>query len=219
MAKGYIYILTNESFHRSDWIKIGYSTDVAKRVKQLSNTSVPKPFKVYATYELPDESCASSDKQLHGLILSLDPSLKIDESREFFEMEPESAYAILYAIARIHGREEKLIDGPGRKEFLASASFEKASPRSLPRMDWCMEQGLISVGDKVHLRGFEEAVATVVDEKRVNYNGAIMSYNVFGCTVTGWCAIQIYNFLVVNDEDYTIGQKRESRMKELNMLD
>ena len=31
---GYIYVLTNESFHRDNWVKIGYAEDVEKRVKE-----------------------------------------------------------------------------------------------------------------------------------------------------------------------------------------
>ena len=52
--KGYIYILTNESFNRSNWVKIGYSEDVEKRVNELSNTSVPKPFVFPRVLKLPD---------------------------------------------------------------------------------------------------------------------------------------------------------------------
>ncbi|PWK93487.1 GIY-YIG nuclease family protein [Hallerella porci] len=33
---GFIYVLTNESFHKANWIKIGYAEDVDKRVKDLS---------------------------------------------------------------------------------------------------------------------------------------------------------------------------------------
>lgn len=43
---GYIYVLTNESFHRENWIKIGYAEDVEKRVKELSGTAVPLPYEV-----------------------------------------------------------------------------------------------------------------------------------------------------------------------------
>ena len=50
---GYIYVLTNESFHRENWIKIGYAEDVDRRVRELSNTSVPLPYEVYCTYEIP----------------------------------------------------------------------------------------------------------------------------------------------------------------------
>ena len=35
---GYIYIFTNESFHKNNWIKIGYTTNIEKRLKDLSNT-------------------------------------------------------------------------------------------------------------------------------------------------------------------------------------
>ena len=28
---GFIYVLTNESFHKANWIKIGYAEDVDKR--------------------------------------------------------------------------------------------------------------------------------------------------------------------------------------------
>ena len=36
MAKekvGYIYILTNEAFHKSNWVKIGYTENLEQRLK------------------------------------------------------------------------------------------------------------------------------------------------------------------------------------------
>ena len=106
---GYIYVLTNESFHRENWIKIGYATDVAKRVKELSNTSVPFPYEIYCTYEIPRiEGTKDPDKLLHDIIMSLNPSLRISPNREFFEMQPWDAYEMLSAIAKMHGRSDKL---------------------------------------------------------------------------------------------------------------
>lgn len=32
----FIYVLTNENFHKDNWVKIGYDVDVEKRVKELS---------------------------------------------------------------------------------------------------------------------------------------------------------------------------------------
>ena len=32
---GYIYVLTNESFHRDNWIKIGYADGVDRTVREL----------------------------------------------------------------------------------------------------------------------------------------------------------------------------------------
>lgn len=106
---GFIYVLTNESFHRENWIKIGYAEDVNKRVKELSGTSVPLPYEVYCTYEIPRIVGAKDpDKLLHDLITKLNPSLRISPNREFFEMLPTDAYDMLVAIAQMHGRLEFL---------------------------------------------------------------------------------------------------------------
>ena len=107
---GYIYVLTNESFHRDNWIKIGYAEDVEKRVKQLSGTAVPLPYEVYCTYEIPRiERVKDPDKLIHDIISRINPDLRITENREFFEMYPWDAYGMLFAIAQIHGRTDKLI--------------------------------------------------------------------------------------------------------------
>ena len=105
---GYIYVLTNKSFHRDNWIKIGYTDDVDKRVKELSGTAVPLPFEVYCTYEVPKINGKDPDKWLHDLIAKLNPGLRISQNREFFEMFPWDAYDMLNAIAQIHKNTEKL---------------------------------------------------------------------------------------------------------------
>ena len=61
MAKGVIYILTNPSF--PDYVKIGYATDIEKRLKQLNRSeTIPFAFRVYAIYEV-DKGL--TDKELH----------------------------------------------------------------------------------------------------------------------------------------------------------
>ena len=104
---GYIYILTNEAFHKSNWVKIGYTVNIEQRLKSLYNTSVPTPFEVYATYEVPASS-GIADKEVHKLIQKLNPELRLTENREFFEIEPWDAYDLLEAMAKIHGRTDKL---------------------------------------------------------------------------------------------------------------
>lgn len=104
--KGYIYVLTNKAFSGHDWVKIGFATDVEARRRQLSNTSVPYPYEVYATYEVnPKENL---DKVLHKLIQTLNPQLRLTSNREFFIMKPEAAYEILKCMAVIHGTTDKL---------------------------------------------------------------------------------------------------------------
>ena len=77
--------------------------------------------------------------------------------------------------------------------------------------------GLIKVGDRVFIKGNEDEVATVIDDKKVNYNGEEMSYNTFGCKIMGWKTIQIYSFLITEGETKTLGQKRQEKMEELGL--
>ena len=99
MAKGYIYIMTNQALG-NDIVKIGYAKNVENRRKLLSTTALPFEYEVYATYET---SGNLEDKKLHKLIDNLNPDLRVAKNREFFIMTPEDAYELLEAIAIISG--------------------------------------------------------------------------------------------------------------------
>lgn len=111
MAKNFIYIFTNPSF--SKYVKIGSVTDPQKRLNDAnSSTWTPKAFRLYGTYETAGEN---ADKILHKLIERLDDELRVSDvvkgherKREFFEMSPEKAWAILEDIATISGTEKRL---------------------------------------------------------------------------------------------------------------
>ena len=111
MKKGVIYILTNPSF--PDFIKIGYATDIEKRLRQLNRSeTIPFAFRVYAIYEVDSEL---TDKELHKLIDSLNPDLRTIETfdgkervKEFFAMSPEDGYSLLESIAKISGTSDRL---------------------------------------------------------------------------------------------------------------
>lgn len=109
--KGVIYILTNPSFPQL--VKIGYADDVESRVKILNNNpGLPYSFRIYATYEV-DERL--EDLKIHGIIDKLNPTLRCQEEingkarvREFFVMEPTTAYQIFEAMAEISGTLDRL---------------------------------------------------------------------------------------------------------------
>ena len=108
---GCIYILTNPSF--KDYVKIGYATNLEKRLKQLNRSeTIPFAFRAYAIYEV-DKPL--TDKELHKLIDRLNPDLRTIDNfdgkervKEFFLMSPEDAYAILESIAKISGTIDRL---------------------------------------------------------------------------------------------------------------
>ena len=94
--KGYVYILTNDSF-REDWVKIGRSSrPVDVRSKELDNTAVPLPFKIYATIQT--TKYTNVERIVHKQIDRL-TDLRIRQNREFFDVEPSQALDILLDLA------------------------------------------------------------------------------------------------------------------------
>ena len=88
---------------------------------------------------------------------------------------------------------------------------------SLPKMDKLIEFGLINKGDKIYLTlKPDESVATLIDEKYVDFNGEKLTLNEWGCRVTGWQSIRIYAYVAIVGEIETLHQKRLSFIQEHN---
>lgn len=160
---GYIYILTNKSF-RDNCIKIGYSVDVERRVKDLSGSGLPYDYEIYCTYEIP--ASQKADKSLHRLIQMLNPNLRITPNREFFDISPELAYKMFEEMAAMHGREDKL------KLYKDDAidigeSHKKGEPFSFTKCQ-------IPVGSEIVYIHDESITARVVDDRKIEYQGEIM---------------------------------------------
>lgn len=73
-------------------------------------------------------------------------------------------------------------------------------PRArLMRTEEMVEKGLLPVGTKLSIKDRPESTATVIDGKTVEFRGERMSYNRWGCQVTGWPSIRIYSFALLPD--------------------
>ena len=96
MPKGYVYILTNPSFPKL--VKIGRTNNVEARLKQLNNTSVPLPYKLFAVLET--EEYLDAEKYVHNEIDILTKS-RINKNREFFNISPEKVARIFENFAKI----------------------------------------------------------------------------------------------------------------------
>ena len=221
---GYIYILKNPSF--TNYVKIGYSTDVERRVKELNRSSAtPFAFRLYAKYKV---NRKLEDKDIHNIIDILNPNLRaVDDVdgkkrvREFFEMSPEHAYEIFRCIAKINGLEDNLIlVEPTIEQNQEEEEANKIKTRTiLPKMDWLINNGIVNIGDKVYIISHPEEIAEIIDEENVKYKNKIMSFNKFGCEITGWKAIQIYTYMKILDgPSETLSELREKKMMELGMI-
>jgi hypothetical protein len=88
MSNGYVYILTNQSI--PEQLKIGMTTrDSRERARELSNTSVPTPFKV--AFELFCEDCKLLESQLHHELADF----RVSNNREFFRYPLDKAINLL----------------------------------------------------------------------------------------------------------------------------
>ena len=161
--KGFIYILTNKSF-KDNCIKIGYSTNVEKRVKDLSGSGLPYDYEIYSTYEIP--ASQKADKALHRLIHMLNPNLRITPNREFFDIAPDVAYKMFEEMAAMHGREDKL-KLYKNEEIDKEESHKKGSPFSFAKCQIPIDSYIVYIND-------ETITARVVDDRKVEYNGEIM---------------------------------------------
>lgn len=221
---GFIYILTNPSFPQ--YVKIGYANDIETRLNQLNRSEcIPFAFRVYAYYKVPKRL---SDTEIHKIIDTLNPNLRAidningkERKREFYELSADDAYEILLGIAKINGTEENVVlVEPSAQELQEEKQAEQGRVKTyLPRMGWLIEQKLVNIGDKVYIINHPEEVAEIVDKDNVIYKGRKLSFNKFGCEVTGWKAIQTYSFMkVVGGSDYTLSELRAHKMSELGML-
>ncbi len=220
---GVIYIMKNPSF--PDYIKIGYSDNPYDRLTKLNEKSaVPFAFRLYAYYKV---NRRLTDVEVQHIIDKLNPALRAidfidgkERKREFFAMSAEDAYDILYCIAKINCLEDNLVlVEPTEKEMEdEDEATTRRKTTQLPKMDWLIEQGIINIGDEVYLINHPEEIAVVVDSKNVVYKGEKMSFNQFGCGVTGWKAIQIYAFMKKVGGTKVLAKLREEKMAELGML-
>lgn len=168
---GVIYILVNPAF--PNLVKIGYAKNIVSRLKSLnSNSGLPDPFHVYATYKVKKKL---EDLKLHALIDSLDSNLRHTKNREFYEMSPEKAYGILSAIAQINGDESLLVFDPLKDPFIEPEDEQgivACEPHKRAKEKLTFEMLGIPVGSVLVYKNDHSITAkTVNDQSTVEYEG------------------------------------------------
>ena len=178
MEQGVIYILTNLSF--PDYIKIGYATDLERRLRQLNRSeTIPFAFRAYAIYEVESNL---TDLVFHDLIDRLNPDLRSIETcdgrerkREFYAMSPEDAYGLLECIAKISGTEARLkkLTPEGHETLDEEMANEIA--REARRGPFRFSKYGIPVGAKIKYINDPSIEVVVVDDRHVSYKGVTTS--------------------------------------------
>ena len=188
--KGVIYILTNPSFPA--YVKIGYADNVERRLQELNRSEcIPFSFRVYATYQV---NTRLSDKSVHAIIDKLNPNLRAIEvekgkkrTREFYAMTAEDAYLILEAIAEIHGCVDKLQKiAPNIAEKIEEREAKEIETENKARSNnFTFSEWKIPMGATLHYKKDESITCTVVDERRVEFEGEKMYLTGLARTLLG----------------------------------
>lgn len=139
-------------------------------------------------------------------------------------MDALDAFSILEAIAEMHGLKENLVlveptVEEQEKEDEAQEIRTKRSVTLLPKMDWLIEQGIVHIGDEIYVINHPDEKAIIIDHENVNYKQEVMSFNQFGCKVTGWKSIQCYAWMKIVGNNDVLSDLREKKMRELGMIE
>ena len=189
MKKGVIYILTNPSF--PDYIKIGYARDLEKRLKQLNRSeTIPFAFRAYAVYEVDSEL---TDKELHKLIDTLNPDLRTIETfdgkervKEFYAMSAEDAYGLLECIARISGTTANLKRMKPEGHEILDEQIAEEVRETARRGPFRFSECGIPVGAKIVFSEDPTIIATVIDDRRIEYDGETTSVSALAQKIKGF---------------------------------
>jgi hypothetical protein len=156
-----VYLLTNPTM--PDLVKIGRTTDLESRLRQLSTHSgVPVPFECFYACEVADS--VKVEKALHDAF----GDHRINSRREFFRLNPDRAVAILELVT--------IKDAT----LAAEVAEDQAELDALHREQTRREQFRFSMvdiapGSVLTFSKDELITATVVDDKRIDFQGEITS--------------------------------------------
>lgn len=193
---GCIYILYNESY--PNHVKIGFSSDVVRRMKDLYTTGVIHPFHCYAIYKVKRRL---ADKDLQEIFCQLAPNIREVPNREFYQMGCEDAYLLLQRIAKISGTEELLIKNPFQDTYFenppqmhmkgSTETQERGSENKeeipnrkarAPQTTWAMLD-IAEGAELVFLKDENIKVVTVGSMSSVRYNGEVYSLSTVAQTL------------------------------------
>lgn len=156
-----VYILTNEAM--PSFIKVGTTRQpIEVRLQQLYTSGVPVPFECY--YAGVVEQAKNVEKRIHRAF----DVFRVNKNREFFEIDAEAAADIVRMVAiRDATPGEDFVEVPEDK--VAMDRLEKRAER--------FNFSMLGIRPGTELAFSEDDIITcrVVDNRQVDFNGAIMS--------------------------------------------
>jgi hypothetical protein len=155
-----VYVLSNPAFDR--YVKVGRTIDLAQRLRQLDNTSIPLPFRCEFAIEVDDE--VEAERLVHQAFADV----RVRSSREFFEIDPQRVIAAL----KLTGGK----DVTPKEDVAEDAEGIEALERTVAkRRSYSFDDAHVSVGDVLVYTRDESVTATVVADRKIEFEGDVIS--------------------------------------------
>ena len=177
---GIVYVLTNPGM--PGLVKIGKTINMRARLNTLFSTSVPLPFILHYAAEV------ENAKELEHSLFEVFSDKRVNNRREFFEVEPERVVAAIRIANGISVREDhKVRDGEDDttetisvgitdEDIKARDKEAQAQAKAQRRTNFRFEDLGIPIGAELTFSRNRELKATVVDNKsKVEFEGEEMS--------------------------------------------
>jgi hypothetical protein len=157
---GIVYVLSNLAF--DNYVKVGRTVDLEQRLKQLDNTSVPLPFRCVFAIEVDDEVAVGR------LVHQAFADVRVRTTREFFEID---AQRVISALKLTNSKDVT------PKEDIAEdeESIEALERTVAKRKSYNFSDAHVNVGDVLTYVKDDAVTATVVADKKVEFEGEIVS--------------------------------------------
>ena len=157
---GIVYVLSNPAF--DNYVKVGRTVDLEQRLKQLDNTSVPLPFRCVFAIEVEDE--VAVERLVHQAFADV----RVRTTREFFEID---AQRVISALKLTNGK-----DVTPKADIAEDEESIEALERTVAkRKSYSFADAHVNVGDVLTYSKDDAVTATVVADKKVEFEGEIVS--------------------------------------------
>lgn len=200
---GIVYALVNPAFE--NFTKIGKTTNLVQRLKQLDNTSVPLPFRCVYAIEIEDEN------QVERLLHQTFSDYRIRSNREFFEV---NAQRVISAMKLTGGKNVTPKNDIAADEEGIDAIEKSAQKR---RKVYSLLEAGLSIGDTIYYSNDETITGSVVSKNKILFEGIELSLSASALILLQrdgytWRTVNGWNFWMF--ENNTLAERMNNILNE-----
>ncbi|WP_108821291.1 GIY-YIG nuclease family protein [Dysgonomonas sp. Marseille-P4361] len=166
---GIVYVLTNPAM--PNLVKIGMTlrNEVDSRLRELYSTGVPLPFECRYACLVEINDCAKVEKAMHKAFYKN----RVNPNREFFEIDPEQAIAILQLLDKRDITSEVVAELDDDSTIVEKVAAEKFKKKRRPPLNF--REMSIPQGAKLQFVDDHHIEVEVCADRKVLYNDTEMS--------------------------------------------